>query len=285
MAELLEVRDLKVWFPIKKGVFARTSGYVKAVDGVSFDLHRGETLGVVGESGSGKSTIARVLTGLQKPTGGSFKLNGRVAMVFQDPLGSLNPRMTVRAVLEEALAFCAGATPSPRRDASSRGGTPWPRRGASSRGETPSPRRDASSRGGAVSAAQNLLALVGLDTSALDKYPHEFSGGQRQRICIARAIASKPELLICDEAVSALDLSIRAQMLYLLEDLKRKLGLSLLFITHDLGVVRHIADRILVMNRGKIIEEGPCGQVLKAPREEYTRYLISSVPRIGKPLT
>lgn len=246
MAELLEVRDLKVWFPIKKGVFARTSGYVKAVDGVSFDLHRGETLGVVGESGSGKSTIARVMTGLQKPTGGSFKLNGRVAMVFQDPLGSLNPRMTVRATLEESLG----------------------------------------PKGGQESASpSSLLEMVGLDASALDKYPHEFSGGQRQRICIARAIASKPELLICDEAVSALDLSIRAQVLYLLEDLKRKLGLSLLFITHDLGVVRHIADRILVMNRGKIIEEGPCGQVLKAPREEYTRYLISSVPKIGKPLT
>lgn len=245
MAELLEVRDLKVWFPIKKGVFARTSGYVKAVDGVSFDLHRGETLGVVGESGSGKSTIARVMTGLQKPTGGSFKLNGRVAMVFQDPLGSLNPRMTVRATLEESLG----------------------------------------PKGGRESASpSSLLEMVGLDASALDKYPHEFSGGQRQRICIARAIASKPELLICDEAVSALDLSIRAQVLYLLEDLKRKLGLSLLFITHDLGVVRHIADRILVMNRGKIIEEGPCGQVLKAPREEYTRYLISSVPKIGKPL-
>ena len=246
MAELLEVRDLKVWFPIKKGVFARTSGYVKAVDGVSFDLHRGETLGVVGESGSGKSTIARVMTGLQKPTGGSFKLNGRVAMVFQDPLGSLNPRMTVRATLEESLG------PKDGRESAS---------------------------------PSSLLEMVGLDASALDKYPHEFSGGQRQRICIARAIASKPELLICDEAVSALDLSIRAQVLYLLEDLKRKLGLSLLFITHDLGVVRHIADRILVMNRGKIIEEGPCGQVLKAPREEYTRYLISSVPKIGKPLT
>ena len=246
MAELLEVRDLKVWFPIKKGVFARTSGYVKAVDGVSFDLHRGETLGVVGESGSGKSTIARVMTGLQKPTGGSFKLNGRVAMVFQDPLGSLNPRITVRATLEKSLG----------------------------------------PKGGQESASPaSLLEMVGLDASALDKYPHEFSGGQRQRICIARAIASKPELLICDEAVSALDLSIRAQVLYLLEDLKRKLGLSLLFITHDLGVVRHIADRILVMNRGKIIEEGPCGQVLKAPREEYTRYLISSVPKIGKPLT
>ena len=241
MRNVLEVRDLKVWFPIKKGIFARTSGYVKAVDGVSFDLHRGETLGVVGESGSGKSTIARVITGLQKPTEGSCRLNGRVAMVFQDPLGSLNPRMTVRATLEDG-------------------------------------RRETGDAG-------ELLEMVGLDVSALDKYPHEFSGGQRQRICIARAIATHPDLLVCDEAVSALDLSIRAQVLDLLEDLKRKLGLSLLFITHDLGVVRHIADRILVMNRGKIIEEGPCGQVLKAPREEYTRYLISSVPKIGKPLT
>ena len=214
-----------------------------------------------GASGSGKTTLLRVLAGLLLPDAGAVRgLKGRrIAMVFQDPLGSLNPRMTVRAVLEEALAFCAG--------------------------ETPAPRRVASSRGGAVSAAQNLLALVGLDTSALDKYPHEFSGGQRQRICIARAIASKPELLICDEAVSALDLSIRAQILELLEDLKRKLELSLLFITHDLGVVQHIADRILVLNRGKTIEEGPSGQVLRAPREEYTRYLISSVPKIGKPLT
>ena len=244
-SDILRVENLKVWFPIKKGIFSRTSGYVKAVDGVSFELHRGETLGVVGESGSGKSTIARVITGLQKPTEGSFKLNGRVAMVFQDPLGSLNPRMTVRSVLAEALSF-----------------------------------EHSNNR-----TIEQLLGMVGLDESALDKYPHEFSGGQRQRICIARAIAAKPELLVCDEAVSALDLSIRAQVLDLLEDLKKKLGLSLLFITHDLGVVQHIADRILVMNRGKIIEEGPCGQVLKAPREEYTRYLISSVPKIGKPLT
>ena len=242
---ILEVSDLRVWFPIKKGIFSRTSGYVKAVDGVSFELHRGETLGVVGESGSGKSTVARVITGLQEPTEGSFKLNGRVAMVFQDPLGSLNPRMTVRSVLSESLSF----------------------------------------EHSNIRTIEQLLGMVGLDESALDKYPHEFSGGQRQRICIARAIAAKPELLICDEAVSALDLSIRAQVLDLLEDLKKKLGLSLLFITHDLGVVQHIADRILVMNRGKIIEEGPCGQVLKVPREEYTRYLISSVPKIGKPLT
>ena len=248
MDNILEVRDLKVWFPIKKGIFSRTSGYVKAVDGVSFVLHRGETIGVVGESGSGKSTIARVVTGLQKPTEGSFTLNGKVAMVFQDPLGSLNPRMTVRATLEEALL-------------------------------------SAPVREDADGTVRELLSLVGLDDSALDKYPHEFSGGQRQRICIARAIASRPELLVCDEAVSALDLSIRAQILELLEDLKRKLGLSLLFITHDLGVVQHIADRILVMNCGKIIEEGPCGKVLRAPCEEYTRYLISSVPKIGKPLT
>ena len=242
---LLEIRDLKVWFPVRRGIFSRPTGYVKAVDGVSFELHRGETLGVVGESGSGKSTVARVITGLQAPTAGSFTLNGKVAMVFQDPLGSLNPRMTVRVTLEEALAI-----------------------------------EQANKR-----TCEQLLGMVGLDASALDKYPHEFSGGQRQRICIARAIASKPELLICDEAVSALDLSIRAQVLDLLEDLKQKLGLSLLFITHDLGVVQHIADRILVMNRGRIIEEGPCGQVLRAPREEYTRYLISSVPKIGKPLT
>lgn len=245
MDNILEIKDLKVWFPIKKGVFARTVGQVKAVDGVSFEQHCGETLGVVGESGSGKSTVARVITGLQKPTDGSFELRGKVAMVFQDPLGSLNPRMTIRAILQEAI----------------------------------------SQRQSNKQTIEQLLQMVGLDAAALDKYPHEFSGGQRQRICIARAIATGPELLICDEAVSALDLSVRAQILDLLEDLKRKLGLSLLFITHDLGVVQHIADRVVVMNRGKIIEEGPCGQVLKAPREEYTRYLLSSVPKIGKSLT
>lgn len=253
MDNILEVRDLKVWFPVRKGVFARTVGYVKAVDGMSFDLKRGETLGLVGESGSGKSTVARVITGLQQPTSGSFELRGRVAMVFQDPLGSLNPRMTVRAVLEEALRFGGLEVSS----------------------ETKLPNFQAS----------KLLNLVGLDASALDKYPHEFSGGQRQRVCIARAIALKPDLLVCDEAVSALDLSIRAQVLDLLADLKGKLGLSILFITHDLGVVQHVADRLIVMNRGKAIEEGPVEHVLGTPREEYTRYLLSSVPKIGKSLT
>ena len=239
MDDILEIRDLRVWFPVRKGVFSRVVGHVKAVDGVSFSLRRGETLGVVGESGSGKSTVARVVAGLQRPTSGEVALRGRIGMVFQDPLGSLNPRMTVRAALDEVP-------------------------------------------GGADAA--RLLEMVGLDASALDKYPHEFSGGQRQRICIARAIAASPELRICDEAVSALDLAIRSQVLDLLAGLKARLGLSLLFITHDIGVVQHIADRVIVMHRGRIVESGPCGEVIRSPRADYTRYLIASVPRIGKPL-
>ena len=242
MDDVLEIRDLKVWFPIRKGVFARTVGYVKAVDGVSFRMRRGETLGVVGESGSGKSTIARVVSGLQRPTAGEVKLGGRVGMVFQDPLGSLNPRMTVRATLGE-VPGCRGAE-----------------------------------------RQSELRGLVGLDATALDKYPHEFSGGQRQRICIARAIAARPDLLICDEAVSALDLAIRSQVLDLLGDLKARLGLSLMFITHDLGVVQHVADSLIVMHRGKIVEAGGCAELLRSPKAEYTRYLMESVPRIGKPL-
>jgi len=250
---ILEVRNLSVRFPIKKGIFARTAGFVSAVAGVSFCLRRGETLGLVGESGSGKTTLARVIVGLQKPTAGTFRLDGRVAMVFQDPLGSLNPRMTVRETLEESARYSRAA------------------RGASEARPSQS--------------TIEMLELVGLDASALDKYPHAFSGGERQRICIARALATRPELLVCDEAVSALDLSIRAQVLDLLMGLKEKLGLSLLFISHDLGVVQHVADRIVVMSRGRKIEEGPCGQVLRAPRGEYTRRLVDSVPKIGKPLT
>lgn len=243
--ELLEVRDLRVWFPVRSGVFARTVGHVKAVDGVSFSLRRGETLGIVGESGSGKSTIARVVAGLQKPTSGAVELRGRVGMVFQDPLGSLNPRMTVRAAFSEVLRHA----------------------------------------GGSPDSIPEALASVGLDESALDRYPHEFSGGQRQRICIARAVLLRPDILICDEAVSALDLSIRSTVLELLAGLREKLSFGMMFITHDMGVVNNIADRVMVMNRGRIAEEGDCGEVLRNPRAAYTRYLMDAVPRIGKPLT
>ena len=234
MDNILEVRDLKVHYPIRKGVFSRIAGYVKALDGVSFDLRRGETWGVVGESGSGKSTLARVITGLVKPTGGTFKLDGSVAMVFQDPLGSLNPRMTVREILREVT------------------------------GEPP----------------EKLLETVGIPVDALGRYPHEFSGGQRQRICIARAVAVKPQLLICDEAVSALDLSVRSQVLELVKKLKDDLDLSVLFITHDIGVVNYIADSVLVMNCGRIVEQGGCREVLHDPQDDYTRRLIAAVPRI-----
>jgi ABC-type glutathione transport system ATPase component len=239
MADMLKVDGLKVHFPIKKGIFARTVGYVKAVDGVSFVLRRGETLGVVGESGSGKSTIARVVCGLVAATEGSVELGGRVAMVFQDPQGSLNPRQNVETALSEVLRI-SGMRRSPKE----------------------------------------LMTMVGLGEDALLKYPHEFSGGERQRICIARAIAADPQLLICDEAVSALDLSIRSQILELINELKRKLGLSILFITHDLGVVKCIASSIIVMKNGRIVERGECNEVLASPTEEYTRRLIAAVPRV-----
>lgn len=262
---ILEVRDLKVWFPIKKGIFSRTAGYVKAVDGVSFDLRRGETLGVVGESGCGKSTTSRAVLMLNKPCGGTIKVDGvdistlrgkalleyhrKVQVVFQDPNASLNPRHTICDIVTEGMIYHGLCRKEERND-----------------------------------RAVELLESVGLDASVLYRYPHEFSGGQRQRICIARAIALKPELLICDEAVSALDLSIRAQVLDLLGGLKKKLGLSFMFITHDVGVVQHIADHIIVMNHGKIVEEGTADEVLKNPKEEYTRRLMASVPKIGRPL-
>ncbi|MBE6381797.1 MAG: ABC transporter ATP-binding protein [Lentisphaerae bacterium] len=266
MENILEVRDLRVWFPIKKGVFALTSGYVKAVDGVSFDLRRGETLGVVGESGCGKSTTSRAILLLNKPCGGTIKVNGvditkisgkdemkyrrTVQVVFQDPHAALNPRHTVLDILTEGMIYHGLCKPEERRE-----------------------------------KATELLKAVGMPLDILDRYPHEFSGGQRQRLCIARAISLKPELLICDEAVSALDLTIRAQVLDLLEDLKKKLGLSILFITHDLGVVQHVADRIIVMNKGKIVESGDASEVLKHPKNEYTKRLMASVPKIGKPLS
>lgn len=262
---ILEVRDLKVWFPVKKGVFGRTVGHVKAVDGVSFDVRKGETLGVVGESGCGKSTTSRAVLKLNRPCGGTIKVDGvdiaklsgkalmeyrrKVQVVFQDPHASLNPRHTVCDIVTEGMVYHGLCTKAERRD-----------------------------------RAVELLESVGLGPQVLYRYPHEFSGGQRQRICIARAIALRPELLICDEAVSALDLSIRAQVLDLLGGLKKKLGLSFMFITHDVGVVQHVADRIIVMHRGRIVEEGSTDEVLKRPKMDYTKRLMASVPKIGRPL-
>jgi oligopeptide/dipeptide ABC transporter ATP-binding protein len=262
---LLEIHNLKTWYPIKKGVLARTVGFVRAVDGVDMALYRGETLGIVGESGCGKSTLARTVLRLEKPREGTVSLNGQnvlalrgkalrafrraVQVVFQDPHASLNPRHTVLDLLTEAMLVHGLVTREGRRD-----------------------------------AAVRLLSDVGLPADVLDRYPHAFSGGQRQRLCIARALALGPQLLICDEAVSALDLSVRAQVLNLLQELKDKHGLSYLFITHDIGVVQHLADRIAVMYLGKIVDTGSAEAVLSAPAHPYTQLLLRAVPRIGVPL-
>ncbi len=262
---LLEIRGLKTWYPIKKGVFARTAGHTRAVDGVDLDLHPGETFGIVGESGCGKSTLARTILRLEKPREGSIRVNGQdvlalrgaalrayrrtVQVVFQDPLASLNPRHTILDILTEAMLVHGLIARDGRREAATR-----------------------------------LLDDVGLPADILDRYPHAFSGGQRQRVCIARALALGPRLLICDEAVSALDLSVRAQVLNLLEELKARHGLAFLFITHDIGVVQHLADRIAVMYLGKIVETGPAERVLDTPAHPYTQLLLRSVPKIGVPL-
>ena len=260
---LLEIRNLRTWYPVRKGVLARVVDYVRAVDGVDLSILPGETLGVVGESGCGKSTLARTILRLEKPRSGEILLDGRdvlrlkgaalqayrrsVQVVFQDPLASLNPRHTVLDLVTEG-AVVQGLIPS-------------------------NARRECAAR---------MLQDVGLGPEALDRYPHAFSGGQRQRICIARALALNPRLLICDEAVSALDLSVRAQVLNLLAELRTRRQLSYLFITHDIGVVQHLADRIAVMYRGKIVELGPAEQVLRAPAHPYTRLLLAAVPRMGR---
>jgi len=262
---LLCTSNLKTWFPIKKGIFARTVGYVRAVDDVSIEIHNGETLSVVGESGCGKSTLARTILKLEKPRSGSVFLNGEniysmhgeqlkafrraVQVVFQNPQASLNPRHSILEIVTEAM-LTYGLTSKEKR------------------------REDAAA----------LLKDVGMPADVLDRYPHEFSGGQRQRISIARALSLNPKLLICDEAVSALDLSVRAQVHNLLEDLQEKRKLSYLFITHDIGVVEHISDRIAVMYLGRIVETGPATTVLSCPAHPYTRLLMQAVPRIGIPL-
>ncbi len=259
---LLEVKDLYTWFPVRKGIFARTVGHVKAVNGVSFTMKEGETLGVVGESGCGKSTLSRTILRLEKAYAGEVYFQGQpvfhlkgaalqqyrrdMQVVFQDPHATLNPRHSILDILTEGMVVHKMIKPSEAQD-----------------------------------VAAQLLLDVGLQPDAMHRYPHAFSGGQRQRICIARALALKPKMIICDEAVSALDLSIRAQVLNLLMELKAKYNLSYLFITHDIGVVEHIADNIIVMYKGEIVERGTADDVLLNPQEEYTQRLIAAVPRVG----
>jgi oligopeptide transport system ATP-binding protein len=258
-ANLVEVDDLKVHFPIRSGIFKTTKGNVKAVDGVTFEVRRGETLGLVGESGCGKSTIGRAMIRLREPTAGSVRFDGvdlaslkaerlramrrRMQIIFQDPYGSLDPRMTVGSIVAEPIETHRLA-----------------------KGEAKKER------------IAELLRLVGLDPKYVRRYPHEFSGGQRQRIGVARALAVEPEFIVCDEPISALDVSIQAQVLNLLTDLRSRLGLTYLFVAHDLSVVKHISDRVAVMYLGKIVEIGPPDQLYAAPGHPYTRALLSAVP-------
>ena len=257
---LLEVRNLEVHFPFSHGPFwRRTHGAVRAVDGVSFTLREGETLGLVGESGCGKSTTARACLNLVNPTGGEVLFRGRpiqgfddremlplrreMQMIFQDPFASLNPRMTVGRIVGEPLVIFSELS-----------------------------RRDRELE------VMRLLQLVGLNPRFLNRYPHEFSGGQRQRIGIARALAVHPKVIFCDEPVSALDVSIQAQVVNLLDDLQQKLGLAYVFIAHDLAVVRHICDRVGVMYLGRVVEIGSAEEIYRDPRHPYTQALLSAVP-------
>jgi oligopeptide transport system ATP-binding protein len=258
---IIEVRDLVKYFPVKQGiVFKRTIGHVRAVDGVSFDLQRGETLGVVGESGCGKSTLAQVLMRLEPPTSGAVTYEGRdifalrgaalrrlrrqIQIVLQDPYTSLNPRMTVGDIVGEPFEIHADVAP----------------------------------KGSRLGKVRDLLATVGLNPEHINRYPHQFSGGQRQRIGIARALALRPNVIICDEPVSALDVSIQAQVMNLLDSLQTDFGLSYIFIAHDLSVVRHLSDRVAVMYLGKIVEIGTEDDIYERPTHPYTQALLSAVP-------
>jgi oligopeptide transport system ATP-binding protein len=258
-ANLVEVDGLKIHFPIRAGIFKTVKGSVKAVDGVTIDVRRGETLGLVGESGCGKSTIGRAMIRLREATSGSVRFDGtdlssvasdelrrlrrRMQIIFQDPYGSLDPRMSVGAIIGEPLETHHLAEGPARTE-----------------------------------RIAELLELVGLDPNYVRRYPHEFSGGQRQRIGVARALAVEPEFIVCDEPISALDVSIQAQVLNLLTDLRSRLGLTYLFVAHDLSVVKHISDRVAVMYLGKIVEVGPPDLVYGAPGHPYTRALLSAVP-------
>ncbi|HVN96823.1 MAG TPA: ABC transporter ATP-binding protein [Syntrophorhabdaceae bacterium] len=255
---MLEVNGLKMYFPVKHGFLRRTVGHVKAVDDVSFSVGKGETLGLVGESGSGKTTVGKCIVRLYDPTGGRIFFDGadiahltpgelkayrkKMQIVFQDPFGSLNPRMTVSDIVAEGPLIMGEVSVAKR--------------------------------------VEELLDIVGLSKEAASRYPHEFSGGQRQRIGIARALAVNPTFIVCDEPVSALDVSIQAQIINLLEDLQARFSLSYLFVAHDLSVVRHIADRIMVMYVGKIMEEAPTEELFANPLHPYTRVLFSSIPSL-----
>ena len=257
---LLQVENLRVYFPIRKGFFSRTTDLVRAVDDVSFTVYPGETLGLVGESGCGKTTLGRALLRLTEPTGGRILFEGtdlarlpagelrhrrrEFQLVFQDPYAALNPMLTVgEAILEPLRVLGVGG-----------------------------------SRAAQKARVRELLRTVGLSDDAEQRYPHEFSGGQRQRVCIARALALRPKLIVCDESVSALDVSVQAQVLNLLNDLKRELGITYLFITHDLSVARFMSDRLLVMSQGKIVESGPAAEVYARPQHPYTQQLLAAIP-------
>ena len=256
---IVEVDDLKLHFPIYSGLFRRQTGAVHAVDGITFDIRRGETLGLVGESGCGKSTTGRALLRLYKPTAGRISFNGtdiapleggrlramrpKMQMIFQDPQASLNPRLTVGSIVGEPLSEHGVLDAAGRR-----------------------------------ARVRELLDQVGLNPDYVNRYPHEFSGGQRQRIGIARALALDPDFIVCDEPIAALDVSIQAQVVNLLQDLQRKLGLTYLFISHDLSMVRHIADRVAVMYLGKIVELASVSEIFASPRHPYTKALLSAMP-------
>jgi oligopeptide/dipeptide ABC transporter ATP-binding protein len=257
-APLLELEHLRVWFPVRAGAFGRATGDVRAVDDVTLTLHSGETLGLVGESGCGKTTLARCIVRLNEATGGTMRFRGedltrkrnralrsfrrQVQMVFQDPQGSLNPRRRVSQIVGAGLRL--------------RRGTP----------------------GGNKYSVADLLVQVGLDPGHAQRYPHEFSGGQRQRIGIARALAAQPQLIILDEPVSALDVSVQAQVVNLLDDLQDELGLSYVFVAHDLSVVRHVSDRIAVMYLGKIVELAAADRLYAQPKHPYTATLLAAIP-------
>ncbi|EED0982025.1 dipeptide ABC transporter ATP binding subunit DppF, partial [Escherichia coli] len=257
---LLQAIDLKKHYPVKKGMFA-PERLVKALDGVSFNLERGKTLAVVGESGCGKSTLGRLLTMIETPTGGELYYQGqdllkhdpqaqklrrqKIQIVFQNPYGSLNPRKKVGQILEEPLLINTSFSKEQRRE-----------------------------------KALSMMAKVGLKTEHYDRYPHMFSGGQRQRIAIARGLMLDPDVVIADEPVSALDVSVRAQVLNLMMDLQQELGLSYVFISHDLSVVEHIADEVMVMYLGRCVEKGTKDQIFNNPRHPYTQALLSATPRL-----